>query len=65
MRFSVNAKIDFYLVEWMRFDLRELVLHVIGIHCSYLIPGWSSQNLDDFNQLIDARLSREQWLPKH
>jgi len=49
----------------MRFDLRELVLHVVGVHGPNLVPGRSTENLDDFHELINARLSREQWLSEH
>ena len=43
-----------HFIEGMRLDLRELVLHVIGIHGAYLIPRRRSQYLDDFDQLINA-----------
>ena len=52
-------------VEWVGLDLRKCVLHVVRIHCSNLITGWGSKNLDNLHQLIDARFSWEQWLPKH
>jgi hypothetical protein len=43
-----------YLAERMRFDLRELVLHVIWIHCANLISRWSTKHLDDLNKLVNA-----------
>ena len=46
-------------VEWMRLDLRELVLHVIWIHCPNLVSCRSSEDFDDLDQLIDARFARE------
>lgn len=54
-----------YLVEWVRLDLGELVLHVVGVHGADLLAGGSSQDLDDLNQLVDAGLSLEQGLAKH
>lgn len=53
------------LVEWMGFDLRELVFHVVGVHRLDLFSGWCAENLDDFHQLIDATLAGEEWLPQH
>lgn len=49
----------------MRLDLRELVLHVIRIHGTDLVPRRSSQDLDDLDQLINARLAGEQRLTQH
>lgn len=46
-------------VKGMRLDLGELVLHVIGVHSSYLIASRRAEDLDDFDQLIDAGLSWE------
>jgi hypothetical protein len=54
-----------YLVEGMRLDLRELVLHVVGVHGADLVASRGSQDLDDLDQLIDTRLAREQRLTKH
>ena len=54
-----------HLGEWVRLDLRELVLHVIRVHRLDLLPRWGPKNFDDFDELIDATLSREQRLPKH
>lgn len=54
-----------YLAERVRFDLREFMLHVIRIHRLNLIASWSTQNLDDLYQLVDATLPREQRLAKH
>ena len=53
------------LVEWVWLDLREFVLHVIWVHGADLISSWSSQDLDDFYQLINSRLPRKQWLAQH
>ena len=49
----------------MRFDLGKLVLHIVGVHGADLLAGRSSQNLDDLNQLVDARLSLEKRLAEH
>jgi len=57
--------LETYFVEWMWLDLRELMFHIIRVHCSNLIPGWGSEHFDDFYQLIDTRFAREKWLPKH
>jgi hypothetical protein len=54
-----------YLVEGVRLDLGELVFHVVGVHGADLIASRSSQDLDDLNQLVDARLTREQRLTEH
>ena len=53
------------LVEWVRLDLRELVLHVIGVHSTDLVPCRGTKNLNDLNELVDTRLTREQRLSKH
>jgi len=54
-----------YPIEGMWFDLREFVFHVIRIHGSYLFFGRSSEDFDDFNELIDTRFSWEQrWSSK-
>ena len=49
----------------MGFDLRELVLHVVGVHGSDLLTGWSAQDLDDLDQLINAGFTWEERLSKH
>lgn len=36
------------LIEGMRFDLGELVLHIIGVHGADLLPSRGAQDLDDF-----------------
>ena len=58
-----SAITDF--VEGMRLDLRKLVLHVIGIHSPNLLSGRGTEHFNDFHELINARLPREQWLSKH
>ena len=65
MRRRHGAELAMYLTERMRLDLRELVLHVVGVHGADLVSGGCSQHLDDLYQLINARLAREQWLSKH
>lgn len=53
------------LVEWMRLDLRELVLHVVGIHRSDLITSWGTKDLDNLDELVDTRLAGEKRLTQH
>lgn len=49
----------------MRLDLGELVLHVVRIHGADLVASGRAENLDDFYELINARLAREQRLAEH
>ena len=49
----------------MRFDLRELVFHVVGVHRLDLFSGRRAKNFDDFHQLIDTTLAGEEWLAQH
>lgn len=53
------------LIKRMRLDLRELVLHVVGVHGADLVASRGAQNLDDLHQLVDTRLAGEEWLTKH
>ncbi len=53
------------LVERMRLDLREFVLHVVGVHGANLLTRGSPKNFDDLDELIYAGLSREQGLTEH
>ena len=61
----VRVCLSEHLVEWVWFDLWELVLHVVRVHGANLIPGWGSKNLDDLDKLIDTGLSWEEWLSEH
>lgn len=54
-----------YLVERVGLDLRELVLHVVGVHGSDLFTSRSAKHFDDLNKLIDAGFAREEGLAKH
>lgn len=54
-----------YLIEGMGLDLRELVLHVIGVHGANLLPSRGAEHLDDFHQLVNARFPREEGLAQH
>ena len=54
-----------YLAERMGLDLWKLVLHVVRVHSADLIPRWSTQHLDDLDQLVNARLAWEKRLTKH
>lgn len=53
------------LVEWVWLDLGELVLHVVGVHGADLITGRRAQHLDDLDELVNTRLTREQGLSQH
>lgn len=61
----VGPRDQTYLAEGMRLDLRELVLHVVGVHGADLITGGCSQDLDDLYQLVNARLAWEKRLSEH
>lgn len=37
------------LVEGVRFDLREFVLHVVWVHRADLLSRWCPKDLDDFD----------------
>ena len=52
-------------VEGMRLDLGKFVLHVVRIHGANLFPSWSPEYFDDFDELVNARLAREQRLSQH
>ena len=54
-----------YLVERVWSDLRELVFHVVWIHGADLFATRRAQDLDDFDQLVNARLSGEEGLTEH
>ena len=49
----------------MRLDLRELVLHVVGVHRANLVSCRRAENLDDLDELVDTRFTGKQRLPKH
>jgi hypothetical protein len=49
----------------MGLDLREFVLHVIGVHRTNLLTSRCTENLDDFHQLVNTRLTGEEGLTKH
>lgn len=53
------------LREWVWLDLWELMLHVVGVHGSDLFASRCTEDLDDFHELIDSRLSGEEWLTEH
>ena len=53
------------LVEGVRLDLRELVLHVVGVHRANLVSCGCAENLDDLDELVNARLTGKERLPKH
>lgn len=53
------------LVEGMRLDLGELVLHIVRVHGPNLLSRRGTQHLDDFDQLVDTRLAGEERLAQH
>ena len=53
----------FFPRKWS--NLREAIFFIIWIHSLNLLLAWSTQDLDNFNQLVDTTFSREDWLPKH
>ena len=48
-----------------RLDLWETVLCVLWIHCKNLFTAGRAQNFYDFDELVNATLSRENRLSKH
>lgn len=54
-----------YLAKRMRLDLWEFVLHIIRIHSTNLITCRRAEDFNDFHELVNSRLSREEWLPEH
>lgn len=42
------------LVERMRLDLRELVLHVVGVHGANLLPRGRTKYLDNLHELVNS-----------
>ena len=53
------------LIERVRLDLRELVLHVVRVHRLDLLARRRPKHLDDLDQLVDTTLSWEERLPEH
>lgn len=49
----------------MGLDLRKLVFHVIRVHRLDLFSGRCTKDLDNFHQLVDTALAREERLPQH
>ena len=54
-----------YLVERVRLDLGEFVLHVVGIHRLDLLPRRCAEDFDDLHQLVYATFAREERLSQH
>ena len=51
---GIRVRLAENLVERVRLDLGELVLHIIRVHSSNLFAGRSPQDLDDLDKLINA-----------
>lgn len=51
---SVGVGLSEDFIERVGFDLRELVLHIVGVHGSDLFPSGSTQNFDDLDELVNA-----------
>ena len=49
--------------QWL--DLWESVLSVLGVHGEDLLAAWCAQDFDDFDELVDAALAREDGLTEH
>lgn len=62
---GVSISLSEDLVEGVRLDLRELVLHVVGVHGANLLSSRRAEDFDDLNQLVNTRFTREQRLTKH
>ncbi len=41
----------------MRLDLREFKVRVVGVHRVNLFTRWCADNLDNFNELVNVRLT--------
>ena len=37
----------------------------VRVHRLDLLPGRRAQHLDDFDQLVNTRFTREEWLAEH
>lgn len=51
-----NGKLA-YLVERVRLNLGEFVLHIVGVHGADLVARGCPQDLDDLDELVDARFA--------
>ena len=60
-----NVKGSDHLIEGMGLDLWEFVFHVVWIHCPNLVTGWSPENFDNLNQLVDSGFARKEGLTQH
>ena len=56
---SAGAK-DF--APWMRLDHGEFELGVVWIHLPNLVTGRRPEHFDDLDELVNARIARENWL---
>ena len=43
-----------YLIEGVRLNLREFMLHIIGVHRTDLFPRRRAKDFDDLDQLVDS-----------
>lgn len=59
------SSVSEHLLPRQRLYLWELVFCVVGIHGEYLLTRRSSEDFDNFHQLINAALSREDGLTEH
>lgn len=48
-----------YLLPWVRLNLWEFELGVVGVHLTYLVTRRCAEHLDDLDQLIHATVSGE------
>lgn len=59
-----NWVLETHLLPGVWLDLRELKLSIVGVHFANLLPGGGAKHLDDFHQLVHARVAREDGLPE-
>ena len=53
------------LLPGVRLDLRELELGVVGVHLLDLLASRGAQDLDNLDELVDARVTGENGLAQH
>lgn len=54
-----------HFVKGMRLNLRELVLHVVGVHRPDLVARGRAEDFYDLDQLVNTRFAGEEGLTEH